>query len=188
MHEVFNVSERGGQELESFGMGLFTKLGSPDPAFYTGGNGVFGPEIATTSFALLCGDDPGEQERDFFYVKEDYRRRGVGTQALKELFKHKSLQNVQTLFVWPSVNEFPSLLRRTPVEEKAYTAITKFFAKAGFRHVGTGVNMAYMLHDDSHPSRLLSMADDTPMPYRPTPDMNSMLAAWQRGGGQSPFL
>lgn len=73
-------------------MNLFTKLGRPDPTFYAGGNGVFGPEIALASFALLCGDEPGEQERDFFRVKEDYRRRGVGTQALKELFKHKSLQ------------------------------------------------------------------------------------------------
>lgn len=93
----------GLQELESFAMGLFTKLGSPDPDFYAGGNGAFGPEIATTSFALLCGDEPGEQARDFFYVKEEYRRRGVGTQALKELFKHKSLQVclIHLFFSWP---------------------------------------------------------------------------------------
>ena len=90
MHEVFNVSERGGQvcnlrilAIEAKYMNLLgyrnlkvlewaylRSWSSPDPAFYTGGNGVFGPEIATTSFALLCGDDPGEQERDFFYVKE----------------------------------------------------------------------------------------------------------------------
>jgi hypothetical protein len=73
-------------------MNLFTKLGRPDPTFYAGGSGVFGPEIALASFALLCGDEPGEQGRDFSHLKEDYRRRGVGAQALKELFKHKSLQ------------------------------------------------------------------------------------------------
>jgi hypothetical protein len=55
-------------------MNLFTKLGRPDPTFYAGGSGVFGPEIALASFALLCGDEPGEQERDFSHVKEDIRK------------------------------------------------------------------------------------------------------------------
>jgi hypothetical protein len=59
-----------------------------------GTNSVFGPEIASGSFALLCGDDGGDDDgsgRVDFYIEEKFRRQGAGTQALRELFAHKVL-------------------------------------------------------------------------------------------------
>jgi len=171
MYNLFHLSERGGSELEGLGCSLFTEQGRPNPEFYSGGSGAFGPEIALASFALLCGDEQGEEKVDYFCINSEFRHRGVGTQALKQLFQHESLQNVKTLFVWPSVNDFPLSLKNTPVEEKAFTGIVKFFTGVGFRHVGSGPIMAYVLHDNQHPSRLLAAANDAPLTYKPMPQM-----------------
>jgi hypothetical protein len=79
--------------LEGLGKSLFTEGGNPNPKFYQledGTTGTFGPEIASGSFALLCGDEVGDG-REYFHIEESYRRQGAGTQALRELFTNESL-------------------------------------------------------------------------------------------------
>jgi hypothetical protein len=39
--------------------------------------------------------------------------------------------------------------------------LLNFLFQAKFKHVGTGFSMAYILHNDGHPSRHLSAPDDT---------------------------
>jgi hypothetical protein len=83
--------------LERLGKSLFTPHGTPNPRFYQlkdGMTGVFGPEIASGSFPLLCDDEyagvNGDRRVDF-YIEEKFRRQGAGTQALREFFAHTLL-------------------------------------------------------------------------------------------------
>ena len=93
------------QELEAIGNALFTKWGGVNRQFLTktsGLMGVFGPEIGSSSFALLCGEENSEDHD--FRINEEFCRRGVGTTALKKLFQHQSLRVCTGQCLLTSVN------------------------------------------------------------------------------------
>jgi len=184
VYDEFELSERGGNELEALGQGLFNKAGRIDSEFFKRADGsasVFGQgddvrELTFGKFALLCGED-NDSDPDF-RIDDEYCRRGAGTTALKKLFKHKTLRDVTFLFVMPSVNEFPLQLQAGPVEESAWKIIFDFFRSVGFRRVGDSRVLAYALHDEAHPSRHLSIEDDQAVPYIPTPSLASFFAGY----------
>jgi hypothetical protein len=81
------------QELEAIGNALFTKWGGVNQQFLTKTSrqmGIFGPEIGSSPFSLLCGKENSEDHD--FHIDTEFCCCGVGTTALKKLFQHKSLR------------------------------------------------------------------------------------------------
>jgi hypothetical protein len=88
---------------------MFKPNGTPNPRFYEGASNAFGPELANKSFALICGEDNDGEDNDGdwdFRVDKEFRQRGVGTQALRELFKHRTLKVCSFQFQFVPVHQF----------------------------------------------------------------------------------
>lgn len=70
---------------------MFTNNGKLRKQFYKGtdkGTGAFGRELGKGSFAIICGE---EECLGMFCIEEQFRGRGIGTWAIRELFKDAAL-------------------------------------------------------------------------------------------------
>ncbi|MFP4385098.1 MAG: GNAT family N-acetyltransferase [Spirochaetia bacterium] len=78
----------------------------------------------------------------FFFIRKEYRRRGLGTKLFEEMFRRFDRRGVKEI----APGEIsPNYI--TPGIDPRYTEAVCFLEKSGFRKTGTGVNMTVNLKD-----------------------------------------
>jgi len=162
------LSERGGTYLEGFGHALWNnnlkenpKDGNLKEEFVTGdrkGTGVFGTELNKGSLAVISDDV--DIAKDDFFIREEFRGRGIGSWALKHLFQHGTLRGVRFIYASPWATRVRQRETSQDAMQLANNGVQSFFRKAGFRRVGQSEYFAYALRDANHPSRKLAIEDD----------------------------
>jgi len=157
LQDELEMSEYGGTELEQIGRNLFDRAGD----FPFQRHGTFGAELSLSNFAVIAGD-PRDFLDENMYIKPAYRGHGLGSWLLSQIFDHSSFEDIQFVFVWPTVLE-SEIQSREQVNGRqgSYLRVLKFFQKNGFRKVdrSTGI-LGYAVEYSEHDSRFLSMEDD----------------------------
>ncbi|TCD68464.1 hypothetical protein EIP91_010750 [Steccherinum ochraceum] len=143
-------------ELQKFGVKLFDKNGILKPEFiendYHKGSGCFGDELNQGTIVYV----------EKVEVKPQYRHKGLGGWALKQLFNSKYVMKGDFVIAWPSPDDprFLNTAERAELQEK----VEAFFYKNGFRRIGRTVFLGYS-KDPDHPSRKLVAKDDVKTTY-----------------------
>ncbi|KAJ7454838.1 hypothetical protein FB451DRAFT_1565231 [Mycena latifolia] len=136
-------------ELFTIGSTLFDKYGEIRPWLvdneYHKGSGVWGRELNNGRlFFVLC-----------VFVDSPYRKQGIGSWALEQLYASEYVEEEDKFICWPSP------IPRPPQEQwvRAFSGIVDFFRKTGYRRIGGTSFFAYS-QDPTHPSRKMDRTDD----------------------------
>ncbi|KAJ6448897.1 hypothetical protein C8R45DRAFT_1045588 [Mycena sanguinolenta] len=113
---------------------------------YHKGSGVWGREL---------GDDGSLVVVLCVHVDPKYRKQGVSSWALHQLYASEYVERNDNILCWPSPIPRPPSGQWIPV----FDGIVEFFRKAGYRRVGRISFFAYS-QDPEHPSRKMSYLDD----------------------------
>ncbi|KAJ6570250.1 hypothetical protein DFH09DRAFT_1154477 [Mycena vulgaris] len=136
-------------ELFTIASTLFDKYGEIRPWLvdneYHKGSGVWGRELNDGRLIFV------------FCVSVDlpYRKQGIGSWALEQLYASEHVEKEDKLICWPSP------IPRPPQDQwvSAFDGIVDFFRKAGYRRIGGTSFFAYS-QDPDHPSRKKDRLDD----------------------------
>ncbi|KAF7375117.1 Ankyrin repeat family protein [Mycena sanguinolenta] len=113
---------------------------------YHRGSGVWGRELGDDGnlIIVLC-----------VHIDAKYRKQGVGTWGLYQLYASEYVERNDKILCWPSP------IPRPPSDQwiSIFDGIVAFFRKAGYRRVGRTPFFGYS-QDPEHPSRQLSYLDD----------------------------
>ncbi|KAF9027051.1 hypothetical protein BDZ89DRAFT_1113615 [Hymenopellis radicata] len=132
------------QELHEFSVTLFDKNGLLRPRFkagYRSGTGCWGDELNEDALAYI----------EDITVKDEYRRRGIGSQLLQGLLESKYKPQISNVICWPST--------------KDGAAPKAFFIKNGFRRIGRTQFFGYSM-DAEHPAHQILASDDVQQSVR----------------------
>ncbi|KLO12237.1 hypothetical protein SCHPADRAFT_998319 [Schizopora paradoxa] len=175
--EFWSILDEHSDELMQFATAVFTDTGVLKKEVYapTSARGGGRTNAWSAGDARRLKDQPILYMEELF-VKEPWRNKGIGTWAIKNIFKADPVRTEQCdyLMAWPTVlsqYEPQDLTSRshpfkpTPEEERAFHVkrerIVSYYQKIGFRRLGT--SQFFMLAKDTgHPSRHLRPEDDLP--------------------------
>ncbi|CAA7262588.1 unnamed protein product [Cyclocybe aegerita] len=153
--DFLEMMDDDSQELHEFSVTLFDKDSNVRPWLVDGGgarsgSGCWGMELSVGDMLYI---------KDL-NVKEEFRRRGVGSYLLQKLLESPHMGYRGHAFCWPT----PIGFRGDKAEwARLQAAITAFYRKNGFRRIGLTSFLAYS-PDPSHPSRTLDAASDPETP------------------------
>ncbi|KAJ7721720.1 hypothetical protein DFH07DRAFT_760315 [Mycena maculata] len=137
-------------ELFTIASTLFDKYGEIRPWLvddeYHKGSGVWGRELNEGRLVFVISVS----------VKALYRKQGVGSWALQQLYASEHIEKTDQLICWPS-----PIPPHPPRDQWAsvFDGIVEFFRKAGYRRIGSTSFFAYS-QDPKHPSRMNHYLDD----------------------------
>ncbi|KAJ7284692.1 hypothetical protein C8J57DRAFT_1053132 [Mycena rebaudengoi] len=136
-------------ELFSIGSALFNKYGEIRPWLvdneFHKGSGAWGRELNDGRLVFLLAVS----------VDAPYRKQGLGTWALEQLYTSKYIKEDDKILCWPSP------LPRPPQDQwvAAFDGLVDFFRKAGYRRIGRTSFFGYS-QDPDHPSRRIDRLKD----------------------------
>ncbi|KAJ7178749.1 hypothetical protein C8R43DRAFT_871920 [Mycena crocata] len=136
-------------ELFTMGSTLFDKYGEVRPWHveneYHKGSGAWGRELNEGRLVFVL----------FVSVDAPYRKQGIGSWALRQLYASEHIEENDKLICWPSP------VPRPPQDQwlSAFDEVVTFYRKVGYRRIGATSFFGYA-QDPEHPSRKIAHLHD----------------------------